>query len=97
MLREQVSCLRREEAILKDFLASLAMVQENKEDQEVGGNLAYDGDNLRGAMEVCVCMCVRFQSWKRTHIFKWQLIDDVFLLFFIAYPIAGDWYRSNHT
>ncbi len=59
-LKEQVSSLRKEEAILKGFLASLATVEENKEDQKGGGELLDDADDLDGAMKVCVCI----QSWK---------------------------------
>ncbi len=54
MLKEQVSSLRKEEAILKGFLASLATAEENKEDQKGGIELSHDGDYLGGAMEVCV-------------------------------------------
>ncbi len=74
MLREQVSCLRREEAILKDFLASLATVQENKEDQEGGGNLAYDSDNLVGAREVCVCVCPVLETRVASSSGNWLMI-----------------------
>ncbi len=51
-LKVQVSSLRREEAILKGILASLAAEEENQEAKKGGSELSDDGDDLGGAMEV---------------------------------------------
>ncbi len=88
MLIEQVSNLRKEEAILKEFLASLAMVQESKEDQEGGCDLVADGDDIGHVMEVCVC-CIQYrkQGW---FLQMAGIIDITFV--FRANPVAGNWY-----